>query len=412
MRLLDVRHEQTAVFAAEATGKLTRRPGLAVLTAGPGRDQRGQRDRPGPVQRLAAASSSAAGRRHNRWGTGSLQELDQPPLLAPVTKLRRDRARRRARSPPGSTRRSGWPTSPHRGPVFLDVPMDQFFSRADVELPAPAGPAAAGAGPRRPGGGRRAARASRATRAGARHRRVGRRRRGRRAPPRRDRRRPGHHQRDGPRRAPAAATRCWSPRPAARRSGSADLVVVVGTPLDFRLGYGVVRRQGRRARRRGSCTSPTPPARSRGHADTGRLRRPATSTLGPRRASARRWKGRRGARLRTTGGPPTCRTPSRAAAERDARAARQPTPTRSTRPGSTASWSRGWPTTPWSSATAATSCRFAGKYVEPKRARRLARPRALRLPRRRARLRHRRPAGPARRRRSCCCSATARPASR
>ncbi len=36
MRLLDVRHEQTAVFAAEALGKLTRIPGLAVLTAGPG----------------------------------------------------------------------------------------------------------------------------------------------------------------------------------------------------------------------------------------------------------------------------------------------------------------------------------------------------------------------------------------
>ena len=35
MRLVDVRHEQTAAFAAEATGKLTRAPGLAVLTAGP-----------------------------------------------------------------------------------------------------------------------------------------------------------------------------------------------------------------------------------------------------------------------------------------------------------------------------------------------------------------------------------------
>ncbi|MBW8802266.1 MAG: hypothetical protein JF587_00155, partial [Catenulisporales bacterium] len=34
--IVDVRHEQTAVFAAEATAKLTRRPGLAVLTAGPG----------------------------------------------------------------------------------------------------------------------------------------------------------------------------------------------------------------------------------------------------------------------------------------------------------------------------------------------------------------------------------------
>ena len=36
MRLLDVRHEQTAVFAAEATARLTRAPGLAVLTAWPG----------------------------------------------------------------------------------------------------------------------------------------------------------------------------------------------------------------------------------------------------------------------------------------------------------------------------------------------------------------------------------------
>ena len=36
MRLVDVRHEQTAVFAAEATAKLTRTPGLAVVTAGPG----------------------------------------------------------------------------------------------------------------------------------------------------------------------------------------------------------------------------------------------------------------------------------------------------------------------------------------------------------------------------------------
>jgi thiamine pyrophosphate-dependent acetolactate synthase large subunit-like protein len=36
MRVVDTRHEQTATFAAEAYAKLTRRPGLAVLTAGPG----------------------------------------------------------------------------------------------------------------------------------------------------------------------------------------------------------------------------------------------------------------------------------------------------------------------------------------------------------------------------------------
>src|SRR6187431_2150309 len=86
MRLLDVRHEQTAVFAAEATAKLTRQPGLAVLTAGPG------------VTNGVSAVTSAwfngsplvvlGGRAPaRRWGAGSLQELDQPPILAPVTKL-------------------------------------------------------------------------------------------------------------------------------------------------------------------------------------------------------------------------------------------------------------------------------------------------------------------------------------
>src|SRR5260370_6910831 len=36
MPIIDVRPEQTAVFAAEATARLTRTPGFAVLTAGPG----------------------------------------------------------------------------------------------------------------------------------------------------------------------------------------------------------------------------------------------------------------------------------------------------------------------------------------------------------------------------------------
>ena len=36
IRLVDVRHEQTAVFAAEASAKVTRQVGVAALTAGPG----------------------------------------------------------------------------------------------------------------------------------------------------------------------------------------------------------------------------------------------------------------------------------------------------------------------------------------------------------------------------------------
>ena len=85
MRLLDVRHEQTAVFAAEATAKLTRTPGLALLTAGPGVTN--------GVSAIATAHFNSSpvvvlgGRAPDyRWGAGSLQELDHPPLLAPITK--------------------------------------------------------------------------------------------------------------------------------------------------------------------------------------------------------------------------------------------------------------------------------------------------------------------------------------
>src|SRR6266702_1433010 len=85
MPILDVRHEQTAVFAAEATARLTRTPGFAVLTAGPGVTN--------GVSVVATAHFNGspvvvlAGRAPDyRWGSGSLQELDPPPLPAPVTK--------------------------------------------------------------------------------------------------------------------------------------------------------------------------------------------------------------------------------------------------------------------------------------------------------------------------------------
>ncbi len=133
MRLLDVRHEQTAVFAAEAMGKLTRVPGLAVLTAGPGVTN--------GVSAITQARFSGSplvvvgGRAPaGRWGTGSLQEFDHPPLLAPVTKLARTvhHVADIASSVDEAFTVAG---SSHRGPTFLDVPMDQFFDRASVERP-------------------------------------------------------------------------------------------------------------------------------------------------------------------------------------------------------------------------------------------------------------------------------------
>jgi acetolactate synthase-1/2/3 large subunit len=134
LRLVDVRHEQTAVFAAEAMGKLTRAPGLAVLTAGPGVTN--------GVSAIAQAHFSgsplvAIGGRAPafRWGTGSLQELDHPPILASVTKLAHTVASVDdiARDVDEAFATAG---AAHRGPAFIDVPMDHLFSSTRTGLPA------------------------------------------------------------------------------------------------------------------------------------------------------------------------------------------------------------------------------------------------------------------------------------
>ena len=240
LRLVDVRHEQTAVFAAEATARLTRTPGLAAVTAGPG------------VTNSVSAVTTAwfngapvvvlAGRAPDyRWGTGSLQEIDHPPLLAPVTK-RAWTSRETAKVAESVDEAFQLALSPHRGPVFLDISLEAIYGPAEADIPdapvpgalAPAGqaPDAGDVGQiaallreaRRPvlilgsdvwlGGAQDAARQAAEELqlpviANGQARGV----------------LPGGHD--------LLATRA---RSMALRT--ADLVVVVGTPLDFRLGYG------------------------------------------------------------------------------------------------------------------------------------------------------------------------------
>jgi acetolactate synthase I/II/III large subunit len=241
MPIIDVRHEQTAVFAAEATGRLTRSPGLAVLTAGPG------------VTNGVSAVTTAhfngtplvvlAGRAPDgRWGAGSLQELDHPPLLATVTK--RAWTVHAARDVGAAADEAFTLASArHRGPVFLDASLEALFGTGN----GPRGGAGA------PGGADAAARdapdadavtaiarllatasrpvlvlgsdvwidgAEHAARAAAErlHLPVVANGQGRGILP------AGH---------PLLVTRARSVA-----FGEADLVIVAGTPLDFRLGYG------------------------------------------------------------------------------------------------------------------------------------------------------------------------------
>lgn len=133
MPIIDVRHEPSAVFAAEAIGKLTRRPGLAVLTAGPG-----VTNGVSPVAQAHFSGSPLVvigGRAPTgRWGTGSLQELDHPPIFQTVSKSAKT-AFMVEDIAPAVDEAFNLAGSSHRGPTFLDVPMDQFFSFTTVTEP-------------------------------------------------------------------------------------------------------------------------------------------------------------------------------------------------------------------------------------------------------------------------------------
>jgi acetolactate synthase I/II/III large subunit len=135
MPVIDTRHEQTATFAAEGYAKLTRTPGLAVLTAGPGITN--------GVSAITTAHFNGSplvvlgGRApQGRWGAGSLQELDHVPIVASITKsagtvLDPTKAAAMVHDAVVTACR------PHRGPVFLDFPLD-VFGPAEAVLPEPA----------------------------------------------------------------------------------------------------------------------------------------------------------------------------------------------------------------------------------------------------------------------------------
>ncbi|MGK2930357.1 MAG: acetolactate synthase [Acidimicrobiales bacterium] len=133
VRILDTRHEQTATFAAEATAKLTRKLGVAVLTAGPGVTN--------GISAVTSAKFNGApllvlgGRApQERWGAGSLQEFDHVPLLAPITKHAAT-VTSTAEIPSAVADAARLALTPHRGPVFLDFPLDVVFGMAEAEIP-------------------------------------------------------------------------------------------------------------------------------------------------------------------------------------------------------------------------------------------------------------------------------------
>jgi acetolactate synthase-1/2/3 large subunit len=128
IRLIDTRHEQTAAFAAEGWSKVTRQPGVAALTAGPGVTN--------GMSAMAAAQQNSSpllvlgGRAPaGRWGMGSLQEIDHLPFVAPLTRFAATATSAEAVSGLIDDALRATVGAPS-GVAFIDFPMDHVFSVA------------------------------------------------------------------------------------------------------------------------------------------------------------------------------------------------------------------------------------------------------------------------------------------
>jgi acetolactate synthase-1/2/3 large subunit len=146
--LVDTRHESTAAFAAEGWAKVTREPGVCALTAGPGVTN--GMSAMGSAQQNNSPMLVLGGRAPQmRWGQGSLQEIDHVPFVRPLTKLAAT-AESTAEIPGLVDEAFAAAIQPHSGPVFLDFPLDHVFMESPepgdaTEAPRPwEGPAADG----------------------------------------------------------------------------------------------------------------------------------------------------------------------------------------------------------------------------------------------------------------------------
>jgi acetolactate synthase I/II/III large subunit len=138
IEIVDVRHESTAAFAAEGWAKVTREVGVCALTAGPGVTN--------GMSAMASAQANHSpmvvlgGRAPaGHWGMGSLQEIDHVPFVRPLSKLAATAGS--TEEIPGLVEEAfAVALAPHGGPTFVDFPLDYVFMEAgEGELDPPRG---------------------------------------------------------------------------------------------------------------------------------------------------------------------------------------------------------------------------------------------------------------------------------
>ena len=130
--IVDLRHEQAAAHAADAYARLTRNVGVAIVTAGPG-----VTDAITGVANAYAARSpllliggaAPLGLR----GLGALQEMEQVALLRPITKGAWSVAETR-QIPEVLTTAIRTALSGRPGPVFVEIPVDLLLATIEERL--------------------------------------------------------------------------------------------------------------------------------------------------------------------------------------------------------------------------------------------------------------------------------------
>jgi acetolactate synthase-1/2/3 large subunit len=134
IRVVDVRHEQTAGHAADAWARVTGKPGVCAVTAGPGVTDTvtavANAQRAGiPMLVIGGAGPRLLA------DMGSLQDMNHVELMRPITKW--------SVSVPSTDRLQEYIDAAFRvaqanvpGPVFLEIPLDLLMNFADDAPPA------------------------------------------------------------------------------------------------------------------------------------------------------------------------------------------------------------------------------------------------------------------------------------
>ncbi len=130
IRVIDVRHEVNAVFAADAIARLTGIPGVVAVTAGPGVTNtitavKNAQMAQSPIVLLGGATATAL------KGRGALQDIDQMALIKPHVKWAKS-ARIVKELAPALARAFEIAQTGVPGPVFVECPVDLLYDESIV----------------------------------------------------------------------------------------------------------------------------------------------------------------------------------------------------------------------------------------------------------------------------------------